>query len=495
MSSQAAAAYDRFETLQSALPARFRLSRDDTWFFDQAGTHEFDRHYVYHTAWAARIVARLKPARLDDFSSFIHFANHVSAFLPVRFHDYRSMALGLPGLEHAEADLTRLPYPDGALELASCLHVVEHIGLGRYGDPLDPDGDLKALGELKRVVRPGGSILLALPVGRVARIVFNAHRIYTWGQVLAHFPGWKLRDSALITDRGGDPPFIPEATSEQADRQGYGCGCFWLQKPATPAPRPPLPAERLLVVLKSTHKHAARIAACRESWLRDAPRHLCLTDRPLGIGAEFSGSDRDDYLSAEQKTVSMINALRERPEYRDYDWFFFIDDDAVLNVSRFLHLAPWLDPQVIYGKSMRGYYPREPGLDFPSGGGGYAVSRALLARCAPMRDRGLGLEDVSLGYWARDNAIVIAESASVLGRERLLGFDPWFPFRDTEARLRARGTPEDILEARTLTLESPSRPAIARTLTQHYIKTARAMRFIWSCHRTWRPALDQESEY
>ncbi len=46
----------------------------------------------------------------------------------------------------------------------SCMHTIEHIGLGRYGDPLDAVGDQTALSELQRVVAPGGSLLIVVPV-------------------------------------------------------------------------------------------------------------------------------------------------------------------------------------------------------------------------------------------------------------------------------------------------------------------------------------------
>jgi hypothetical protein len=59
------------------------------------------------------------------------------------------------------------------------MHVIEHIGLGRYGEALDPDGDLKAIRELVRVLAAGGNLLVVVPVGR-PRIQFNAHRIYDY---------------------------------------------------------------------------------------------------------------------------------------------------------------------------------------------------------------------------------------------------------------------------------------------------------------------------
>ena len=109
------------------------------------------------------------------------------------------------------------------------MHVVEHIGLGRYGDPVDYDGDLKAIAELKRVVAPGGNLLFVVPTGQ-PKIEFNAHRIYGYRQVIAAFAGFALRQFALVTDRAADGDFVIDADPALADQQRYGCGCYWFTK-------------------------------------------------------------------------------------------------------------------------------------------------------------------------------------------------------------------------------------------------------------------------
>jgi SAM-dependent methyltransferase len=111
------------------------------------------------------------------------------------------------------------------------MHVVEHIGLGRYGDPLDPEGDLKAMAELQRVLAPGGSLYFVVPVGE-PRVQFNAHRIYAYRQVIESFPALELRQFALVPDDAETGGLIEGAPPALADQQQYGCGCFWFVKPA-----------------------------------------------------------------------------------------------------------------------------------------------------------------------------------------------------------------------------------------------------------------------
>ncbi len=196
---------------------------------DNTESTNFDRHYIYHPAWAARILAETKPEMHVDVSSSLHFCSIVSAFVPVKFYDYRPANLQLGNLSSEAADLLALPFADNSVQSLSCMHVVEHIGLGRYGDSMDADGDLKAISELKRVLAERGSLLFVVPVGK-PRVVFNAHRIYSYDQVMSYFRGLELKEFALIPDDARDGGLIYHAASEMADKQNYGCGCFWFTK-------------------------------------------------------------------------------------------------------------------------------------------------------------------------------------------------------------------------------------------------------------------------
>ena len=196
---------------------------------DKTKTTDFDRHYIYHPAWAARILAETKPPEHVDISSTLNFVSMLSAFVPVRFYDYRPADVRLSNLESASADILQLPFSDDSIQSISCMHVVEHIGLGRYGDPLDPDGDLKAIKELIRVLAVNGDLLFVVPVGK-PRVIFNAHRIYSYEQVIDYFCGLSLVSFALISERWQDGGLNFDATSKDVAEQVYGCGCFWFKK-------------------------------------------------------------------------------------------------------------------------------------------------------------------------------------------------------------------------------------------------------------------------
>lgn len=222
----------RFRARTSAAPS-FLFQWKDLYpcLGDNTPTTGFDRHYTFHTAWAARLLAQIRPAVHHDISSAIYFSTIVSAFIPVRFYDYRPSPMTLSNLTSEPADLLRLPFPSGSLASVSCMHVVEHIGLGRYGDPIDPEGPFKAIAELQRVVSPGGHLLFVVPLGAKARVQFNAHRIFTVPMVLAAFGDhFTLKQFTLIPDDPQDGDLVLSPPEVLLAKQFYACGCFWFEK-------------------------------------------------------------------------------------------------------------------------------------------------------------------------------------------------------------------------------------------------------------------------
>jgi SAM-dependent methyltransferase len=222
---------ERFSAMAGRVP---RLAVDladiNPQLSDRAGITPIDRHYTYHPAWAARVLAKTRPNKHVDISSIVNFCAVVSAFIPVEFYDFRPAPVVLDGLYTGTGDLTRLLFPSDSVASLSCMHVIEHIGLGRYGDPLDPDGDLKAIAELVRVLAPGGNLLVATPVGR-PRIVFNAHRVYDHEAFANYFAPLELVEFTLIEEQG-EGGLVMAPTSERVRAESYGCGCFWFRKPA-----------------------------------------------------------------------------------------------------------------------------------------------------------------------------------------------------------------------------------------------------------------------
>src|SRR3989344_8138578 len=198
---------------------RFILSAKNFYpiLHEKSSTQDFDRHYTYHPAWAARKLAEIKPESHTDISSTLHFSTIVSAFIPVKFYDYRPADITLSNFSSGSADLLKLPFADNSIKSLSCMHTLEHIGLGRYGDPIDPMGDIKAMKELARVLAVGGSLLIVVPVGK-PNVMFNAHRVFAYEQVINAFAGLQVREFTLLTDEGR---FIVNADKSLVEQQIY----------------------------------------------------------------------------------------------------------------------------------------------------------------------------------------------------------------------------------------------------------------------------------
>lgn len=220
-----------FKQCAQKTKSRFTLSEEDfhPCLDDNTTNTGFDRHYLYHVAWAVRKVKEINPAFHIDFSSSLYFCTTLSAFIPVHFYDFRPAMLGLSGLKSEAGDLTKISFADNSVDSLSCMHTVEHVGLGRYGDPMDYNGDLKAIAELKRVVKPGGSLLFVTPVGK-PKIAYNAHRIYSFEQITEYFSGFELKEFSLIPDHEKDGGLIQNADPSMVPQQNYACGCFWFIK-------------------------------------------------------------------------------------------------------------------------------------------------------------------------------------------------------------------------------------------------------------------------
>ena len=222
--------YRRFKALTAAdgrFPVLWKNHRP--FLKEKTAQSGFDRHYIYHTAWAARMVRQANPAYHVDISSSMYFCAIVSAFVPVRFYEYRPADLKLSSLSTGSADLLALPFESDSVASLSCMHVVEHAGLGRYGDPLDPGGDLKAMAELARVLAPGGSLLFVVPVGKPG-VRFNSHRTYSYGQIVGYFKTLRLASYAFIPEYFSGGPMVQDPPQETRDRGDEGCGCFRFTK-------------------------------------------------------------------------------------------------------------------------------------------------------------------------------------------------------------------------------------------------------------------------
>jgi hypothetical protein len=196
-------------------------------FDDRADGQTGGGHYFYQDVWALRRLGEFGPTEHHDFGSRLDgFAAQATAICPVYYYDIRPPRSSLPRFTFRKADLLELDLSDQSLRSMSSLHVIEHIGLGRYGDQLDPKGAERALSELQRVLAPGGQLLLSMPIGR-ERVEFNAQRVWHPLHPIECLRELQLQEFSVVTD---DDLFVERAQPEDFTDARYACGLYVLTR-------------------------------------------------------------------------------------------------------------------------------------------------------------------------------------------------------------------------------------------------------------------------
>lgn len=194
---------------------------------DRTQTTPIDPQYFYQAVWATGKI-RAAAARLHvDVGSEVNFVGMLSTMLPVEFVDIRPLPVEVENLTCRKGSIVSLPYADASAASVSCMHVLEHIGLGRYGDAIDPEGTHKGCRELARILAPGGSLYVSIPIG-TPRVKFNGLRVFSVEEILAYFRGLDLADMAFVDNFGRYHPRVDPGNIAFDERAGtdFALGCF-----------------------------------------------------------------------------------------------------------------------------------------------------------------------------------------------------------------------------------------------------------------------------
>jgi hypothetical protein len=129
--------------------------------------------------------------------------------------------------------MVEAPAFDPYTESLSCLHTLEHFGLGRYGDPVDYFGYLRGFENLARMVAPDGLFYLSVPISRRQRIEFDAHRLFGVPHVLEMVEPLFDVDRAAIVNDAED--LVRDVDVHSAEARStfdveYGCMMLTLRK-------------------------------------------------------------------------------------------------------------------------------------------------------------------------------------------------------------------------------------------------------------------------
>lgn len=202
----------------------YRLQTTDLFprIYDKTTHTDVDPVYYLQGCWCAKKIFENKPTQHYDIASQALMVGIISQFVPTTMIDIRPLSVTLPELSFVKGDITHLPFKNGEVSSVSSICVIEHIGLGRYGDPLDQFGTEKAAEELDRVLAKNGNLYISVPVDSTNTTYFNAHRAFTREYVLSLFKNLRLKEEKYIYGKEIYPSYDPG--------KGFGTGLYHFTK-------------------------------------------------------------------------------------------------------------------------------------------------------------------------------------------------------------------------------------------------------------------------
>lgn len=193
-------------------------------------------HYFYQDLIVAQKIYLHKPKKHVDIGSRVDgFVAHVASFRELELFDIRGTPYKIPNVKFNKFDIMRdldnklIDYCDSI----SSLHVIEHLGLGRYGDTVSFEGYVKGLDNIYNILKRGGNFYFSVPMGSPQRIEFNAHRIFSLRHLLELFEGkYEINSFSYEQDNGSFFQDV-ELTKDKIDNNCgcvHGCAIFELTK-------------------------------------------------------------------------------------------------------------------------------------------------------------------------------------------------------------------------------------------------------------------------
>lgn len=194
-----------------------------------------DKIYFFQDLHVAQEIFKANPSRHVDVGSRVDgLIAHVASFREIEMFDIRPLSSKIQNVKFTKCDLMSELSPDllGCTDSLSCLHTIEHFGLGRYGDPINVNGHSAGFENLSKMVKTGGTFYFSVPLGPL-RVEFNAHRVFSMEYLLKMVQGnFEIKKFSYVSDKGELHVDVP-VDGEDAKRNfncKYGCAIFALVK-------------------------------------------------------------------------------------------------------------------------------------------------------------------------------------------------------------------------------------------------------------------------
>lgn len=221
--------YRHFQKLGGSITHNYPILRE---YDTQAGSAR--GHYFHQDLLVASFVYKSNPVRHIDIGSSIEgFVAHVASFRKIEVMDVRHLeSTGHENIIFLQADLMdQNNARSNITDSISCLHAIEHFGLGRYGDPIDPDGHKKGFINLLRMLKPNGTLYISFPIGKINAVHFNAHRVFHPKDIFA-WSDQGIKPDLIRFDYVDDEGSLHQNVDlklKDLDVE-YGCGIYTFRK-------------------------------------------------------------------------------------------------------------------------------------------------------------------------------------------------------------------------------------------------------------------------
>jgi hypothetical protein len=199
---------------------------------DNAGILGF--HYFYQDLYVAQRIYRNNPDRhIDIGSSISGFVAHVASYRKIEVYDIRPLNHPISNVKFKQFNIMQLPEEEiGCTDSISCLHALEHFGLGRYGDPISYDGYLSGFLNIHKMLKKNGKFYFSVPLGK-QRVEFHAHRVFSLKYLLELIaPHYEIDAFSYIDDNNVFYENAVISNEKIANNCGclFGCAIFELTK-------------------------------------------------------------------------------------------------------------------------------------------------------------------------------------------------------------------------------------------------------------------------
>ncbi|MCR5250366.1 MAG: DUF268 domain-containing protein [Lachnospiraceae bacterium] len=217
------------------------VTKENPQLFDYDQTAgSVDGHYFVQDIYVAELVSESGIKKHFDIGSKLDgFISHLLANIcidEVVMLDIRPFPYSIRKLSFTQTDATSLSnIEDNSIDSISSLHAIEHFGLGRYGDPVDPMACFKAMKSIQRVAAKNGRIYISFPVKMQDECHFNAHRLFCPNTVVEQFDECALEKLAFVKE-GLKLESYDESEANRVIRNReyelgeYDCGIFVFRK-------------------------------------------------------------------------------------------------------------------------------------------------------------------------------------------------------------------------------------------------------------------------